>query len=86
MRKKLREFIEDCLQEHNDMDGLADDESLFISGRLSSLSMTRLVVYLEETFGIDFAQAGFDIEQIDSIAEIESFIGEAKSVGKERFV
>lgn len=77
-RKKLRAFIETCLQEHNDLDDLSDVDSLFISGRLSSLSMTRLVIYLEETFGINFAQGGFEIELIDSIAEIESFVDETK--------
>ena len=78
-RKKLREFIETCLREHDDMGDLTDNESLFISGRLGSLPMTRLVVYLEESFGIDFAQVGFDIELIDSIEEIESFVDWAKS-------
>jgi acyl carrier protein len=78
-RNKLREFIETCLREHNDTGSLTDSESLFFSGRLSSLSMTSLVVYLEQAFGIDFAQVGFDTELLDSIAEIESFVNSAKS-------
>jgi len=78
-RKQLREFIEARLREHNDMDEFADNESLFDSGRLDSLSVTQLVVYLEQSFGIDFGQVGFSTELVDSIDEMVSFVDSARS-------
>jgi acyl carrier protein len=44
-----------------------DQDSLLLSGRLQSIDAVEIVVFLEENFGIDFAQIGFDREQIDTI-------------------
>lgn len=76
-KTKLREFIKKTLEEHSDYDELADSDSLFDSGRLSSLSILMLVVYLEKAFNINFANVDFDVELIDSVNDIESFVDSA---------
>ena len=70
---RVREFIVACLDARNDGEALDDRESLFLSGRLDSLSVTRLVVFLEENFGVDFRAHDFDVEQLDSVAQIVEF-------------
>lgn len=71
---KLREFLMDRLHDAGDRHEFADDSSLFVSGRLDSLSMTRLVMFLEEAFEIDFADVDFDVELIDSVHDIQAFV------------
>jgi acyl carrier protein len=71
---KLRAFLKQTLEGHGDRKGFADTDSLFVSGRLDSLSMMTLIVHLEESFGIDFAQVDFDVDLIDSVNDIESFV------------
>ena len=66
-RAQVREFVQNLLISTGDTQPLADDGSLLISGRLQSIDAVEIVVFLEETFGIDFAEIGFEQEQIDSI-------------------
>lgn len=73
----LREFLKSSLADKGDVASLADDSSLFLSGRLDSLAMTNLVMHLESNFGIDFVDINFDVELIDSINEIDRLVAEA---------
>lgn len=73
-KQQVRDFIDQALASQADRGAYADDEALFSSGRLDSFSMMNLVMYLEQTFGIDFSAAGFDIDLVDSIAAIESLV------------
>ncbi len=66
-RAEIREFVQTLLTGSGDDSPLADSESLLFSGRLQSIDAVEVVVFLEENFGIDFAQVGFDKEHIDSI-------------------
>ncbi|HET6335157.1 MAG TPA: acyl carrier protein [Polyangiales bacterium] len=75
-RELVRNFIRDCLVTHNDEDELDDRESLFLSGRLDSLSVTKLVVFLEENFEVDFGSHPFDVGELDSVEQILQFAGD----------
>ncbi|MGD1106464.1 MAG: hypothetical protein ABR865_05425 [Terracidiphilus sp.] len=69
-RAEIREFVQGLLANSGDKGALADSDSLLFSGRLQSIDAVEIVVFLEENFGIDFAQIGFDKERIDSIDAI----------------
>jgi acyl carrier protein len=73
-KARLRTFLQGLLDGHGDRRAFTDDDSLFVSGRLDSLSMMSLIVHLEESFGIDFAQVAFDVDRIDTVADIEAFV------------
>lgn len=73
-KTKLRTFLQSCLAERGDLAEFQDDASLFSSGRLDSLTMTRVVVYLEQEFGVNFAHVNFDVDLIDSVQAIESLV------------
>ena len=76
-KTKLRDHLKSMLEERGDSSEFQDADSLFISGRLDSLAMTALVVYLEQEFNVNFADVAFDVELVDSIREIQSFLQEA---------
>lgn len=73
-QKKLRTFLQSCLVERGDRAEFQDDESLFVSGRLDSLAITNVVIYLEQEFGVNFTHVSFDVDSIDSVQAIESFV------------
>jgi acyl carrier protein len=74
-KSDLREFLRQCLATAGDRGDLDDGDSLFLSGRLDSLAMTNLVVFLENAFGVDFGQVDFDVELLDSVSAIEELVG-----------
>jgi acyl carrier protein len=81
-RTALRTFIEELLGEHDDHAPFGDTESLIKSGRLDSLSVTKIVMFLETTFGVDFTRVEFDPDRLDSVAEIAAVIEESRGPGQ----
>ena len=69
-RTEIHQFVQGLLTASGDDGPLADSDSLLFSGRLQSIDAVEIVVFLEENFGIDFAQVGFEKEQIDSVDAI----------------
>ena len=77
-KQQLRDFLVDTLQKHGDRTPLADSDLLFTSGRLDSFSTMNLVMFLEESFGIDFSDFEFDVSVLDSVDLIEAFVDSRK--------
>jgi len=74
-KHKVREFLADLLRHKGDLDGFTDNDLLMTSGRLQSIDTLELVVFLEEKYGIDFAERGFDQNELDSVDNIMALIG-----------
>jgi acyl carrier protein len=79
-KQKIKAYFLETFRQQNDDQSLADNDSLFVSGRLDSFSMMMFVMYLEKEFGIDFAAIDFDVNLIDSLSEIELLIDSHISV------
>lgn len=79
-KQKIRVFFLEILNQQSDDQPLADNDSLFVSGRLDSFSMMMFVMHLEKEFGIDFSSIDFDVNLIDSLNEIELFMDSHASV------
>jgi acyl carrier protein len=77
---EIREFLRRRLLSKGDRQPFTDSSSFFISGRLASVDAVELVVLLEDKFGIDFAEIGFEESQIDSIEAIQSLVQTTKDV------
>jgi acyl carrier protein len=73
-KTEIHEFVQELLTRSGDDRPLTDRDSLLLSGRLQSIDAVEIVVFLEENFGIDFAQIGFDRDQLDSIDAIFALI------------
>jgi acyl carrier protein len=77
--EEIRVFFKKLLALRGDRQPFSDQSSVFLSGRLGSVDAVEVVVLLEEKFGIDFTETGFDEAQIDSIDAIQLLIRTAKS-------
>ncbi len=75
-KSAIREFIRELMARKGDTHPVSDDTSLLLSGRLQSIDAVELAVFLEETFGVDFARIGFDQEMIDTVDMINALVGE----------
>ncbi len=54
---------------------LATDEAIFSSGLLDSFSVTQLICWLEDRFGVKIRIADVTIEDFDTIARILALLG-----------
>ena len=78
---RIRAFVAELLQEHDDHDEFNDSESLIKAGRLDSLAVVKLVTFLESDFGVDFGRIEFDPQRFDTVAEIAAVIEESRGTG-----
>jgi acyl carrier protein len=68
-RDEIRGAVHRILDKKGDRRPFGDDDSLVISGRLESVDVIEIVVFLEDTYSIDFAD-GFDQQELDSVNAI----------------
>ena len=71
----VRELVQTLLRRKGDENGFADSDSLIASGRLDSVDTIGLLVLLEEQYGVDFGERGFDRDELDSVDSIVAFLG-----------
>jgi len=76
---KIRNFIQGLLTRRRDKRPFSDNSSLILSGRLSSVEAVEIGVFLEENFGVDFAEIGFDQGRIDTVDLILALAGQTKT-------
>ena len=74
-RLAIREFFQMLLSRNNDRADFLDSELLAENGRLQSIDMLEVVIFLEERYEIDLVKIGFDQSQIGSIDNIMVTIG-----------
>jgi acyl carrier protein len=77
-REEIRKYLQELLLQKGDKQPFADDASLLLGGRLASVDAVEIVIFLEEKFGVDFAEIGFDQALIDSVNAIDSLIQAVK--------
>jgi len=68
-RDTIREFVGSMLRRKEDTSPFTDSDSLVLSGRLDSIDILQIVMFLEAK-GIDFTDQEFDQEAFDSIDRI----------------
>jgi len=73
----LTRFLRTIQKPNKPVESIGMNESLVASGLIDSLAMVQIVVYLENTYGIDFASLGADPERLASIASILDIVEEA---------
>jgi acyl carrier protein len=78
VRTDVRGLVKSLLDKKGDSRAVNDGDSLIVSGRLESIDALEIAFFLEERYGIDFAQIGFDQERLDSVDEIVSLIADTR--------
>ena len=71
---KIRIFLEKILNDKGDSAGFTDQQLLVTEGRLTSLDVMMIVVFLEENYGIDFSDRPFDQNEFDSVDSITALV------------
>lgn len=77
-RTEVRGFIAQLLIKQDDHADFGDEDSLIRSGRLDSLAVTQIVMFLESGYQVDFARIEFDPERLDSVSAILAVIEESR--------
>jgi acyl carrier protein len=75
----LKRFLRTIQKPGKPLESLGEEDRLVASGLIDSLAIVQIVVYLEDTYGIDFAARGFDPDRLASMASILDLIEEAGS-------
>ncbi len=78
--EKIRAFVAELLRDHDDHAPFADAEPLASSGRLDSLSVVKLVTFLECDFAVDFSEVEFDPQRLDTVNGIAEVIEEYRAL------
>lgn len=78
-RTDVRALVRGLLDNKGDTRVFGDGDSLIFGGRLESIDALEMAFFLEDRYGIDFAEIGFDQNQLDSVDEIVSLIGATRT-------
>jgi acyl carrier protein len=73
-RDGLVRFLRTIQKPNRSVDRLGDEEGLLAVGLIDSLAILQIVLYLEDTYRINFSGAGVDPEQFGTIGGILDLI------------
>jgi acyl carrier protein len=76
-RDHLVRFLRTIQKPNRSVDSLDDAEGLLTVGLIDSLAILQIVLYLEETYALDFSATGVDAEQFATIGSILDLIDRA---------
>jgi acyl carrier protein len=77
VKDQVRLYVTKVLREHkDDLGPMNDDESLVLSGRLSSLDVVDVLTFLEGKFGFEMDPNDFDQAKFDSVNSIAGLVEE----------
>lgn len=74
----LQRFLRTIQKPGKPLESLGLDDRLVASGLVDSLAIMQIVVYLEESYGIDFAAGGFDPDRLATMGSILDLIEDAR--------
>lgn len=80
MREALRRFIATTMIRDPNYP-LADDEPLITGGLVDSFSLVELALFIEEQFGVKFADPELTAQNMDTLNQIVANIEAKKAVG-----
>ena len=75
IRGQIKRFISENFMSPGDEANLRDDASLLEEGIMDSTGVLNLVMFIEETFGIEVKDEELVPENLDSVNNIVVFVG-----------
>lgn len=72
--RRVRDYILAEFLPAENPESLRDDTPLITGGLLDSIEITRLVIFIEETYGFEFRADEITAENIDTIEKISRFV------------
>lgn len=77
--ERVRSIVAGALRDAGDEAAFADNDSLVVSGRLSSLDVVNILLELEQAFGIEVHADEFDVMRFDTVSSIVELLDEASA-------
>jgi acyl carrier protein len=77
---QVRRHFEQRLRLKGDTSALGDADPLFSTARLDSLDAVETIMFVEEAFGIDFAEINYDLTLLDSVSAIVHLVEQRNSM------
>jgi acyl carrier protein len=74
VQAQVRNHFEQRLRLKGDASALDDADALFSTARLDSLDAVETIMFVEEAFGIDFAEINYDLTLLDSVNAIVDLV------------
>ncbi len=81
MDQRIEAFIREELLLGRGDDGISADESLISTGILDSLALLRLILFLEEEFGVTIEDGEVLPENFETISSMRSFLRKKRAAG-----
>lgn len=78
IRKKIREFIEDNLNDVEELAVFNDDENIFELGLVNSLFAMKLLNYVQSEFNVEVTYDDMEIENFNTVDNILKFVREKR--------
>jgi acyl carrier protein len=75
----LIQFLRTIQKPGKPVESVGENDSLVATGLIDSLAVVQIVLYLENTYGIDFSARGFDPDRLASMTSILDLIEEASA-------
>lgn len=73
-REELIRFVRTIQKPNSSIENLDDGERLLAVGLIDSLAILQIVLYLEDTYGMDFSVLGIDPDRLGTIGGILDLI------------
>jgi len=80
VQAQVRKHFEQRLRLKGDASALDDADPLFSTARLDSLDAVETIMFVEEAFGIDFAEINYDLTLLDSVSAIAHLVEQRSSM------
>jgi acyl carrier protein len=69
-KKNLIDFLRTIQRPDRPIETMNEEQSLVEAGLIDSLAVLQIVLYLEQTYGIDFRETGLDPGDLSSVRSI----------------
>ncbi len=79
---EIRSQLELLLKKRGNFDPVADDQSIFLSGLLDSISTLTLLFFLEDHYGFRLAHGDLSIGDVDSLNALTQAVRSRLSISK----
>jgi acyl carrier protein len=78
-QQDLIQFLRTIQKPNRRIENIGGDESLFAAGVIDSLAVIQIALYLEQSYGIDFAASGLDPQRLSTTNSILDLIEELRA-------
>ena len=69
-KRDLLRFLRSIQKAGMPVESIGEHDRLVATGLIDSMAVLQVVLYLEQTYGMDFSQIGIDPEQLGTIGSI----------------